>query len=80
MRLRELDIPELDTLEGQTARKFGSDLLVKDTGIALTATKPDKYDWYLGDVFLSEGTARDILRAGRFLNRMLLDGGLAVRV
>jgi endonuclease YncB( thermonuclease family) len=80
VRLRELDIPELDTFEGRTAREFVSDLLVKDTEIALTTTKPDKYDRYLGDVFLGEGKALDILRAGRFLNRMRVAGGLAVRV
>jgi endonuclease YncB( thermonuclease family) len=74
VRLRELDIPELDTFEGRTAREFVSDLLVKDTEIALTTTKPDKYDRYLGDVFLGEGTARDILKAVLFLNRMLLEG------
>lgn len=53
LRLRGLDCPELDTAAGKAAKRFVDGLLAPGAELVLTTTKPDKYDRYLADVFLS---------------------------
>ena len=82
LRLRGIDTPEMDTPEGQRARRFVEGALRKCPVIAITTTKPDKYDRYLADVFYLPGQddAEVILENGLFLNRELIEAGLARRV
>jgi endonuclease YncB( thermonuclease family) len=53
LRLRGLDCPELDTAAGKAAKRFVDGVLAPGAAVVLTTTKPDKYDRYLADVFLS---------------------------
>ena len=54
--------------------------LVTQDIVAVTTTKPDKYDRYLADVFYlaEEEDAGVVLAEGRFLNRALCEAGVAV--
>ena len=81
VRLRGIDTPELRTREGQEARAFVASALSANTSVAVTTTKPDKYDRYLADLFYlpGKGVAEDALRNGRFLNGELLRKGHAKR-
>ena len=81
VRLRGIDTPELRTREGQEARAFVASALSENMSVAITTTKPDKYDRYLADLFYlhRKGTAEDALRNGRFLNGELLKKGYAKR-
>ena len=81
VRLRGIDTPELSTREGQQARAFVASALSANTSVAITTTKPDKYDRYLADLFYlpGKGAAEDALRNGRFLNGELLRKGYAER-
>ena len=81
VRLRGIDTPELSSREGQQARAFVASALSANTSVAITTTKPDKYDRYLADLFYlpGKGKAEDALRNGRFLNAELLKKGYAER-
>ena len=73
LRLRGLDCPEMATPEGKVAKRFAEGLFAKATAVTINTTKPDKYDRYLADVFLTT-------EAGEvYLNNALLDNGQAVR-
>jgi endonuclease YncB( thermonuclease family) len=82
LRLRGIDTPEMDTPEGQRARRFVEGALRKCPVLAITTTKPDKYDRYLADVFYlpGENDVNVVLEQGLFLNRELIEVGLAKRV
>lgn len=82
LRLRGIDTPEMDTPDGQRARRFVEGALRKCPVLAITTTKPDKYDRYLADVFYlpEEKNADVVLETGLFLNRELIEAGLAKRV
>lgn len=73
LRLRDLDCPEMSTSEGQAAKRFVDALVARTGSVTICTTKPDKYDRYLADVFLTT--------AGRevFLNNELLTHGHAAR-
>ena len=79
VRLRGIDTPELSTQVGQEARAFVASRLSENTSVAVTTTKPDKYDRYLADLFYrpGKGAGEDVLGNGRFLNRELLRKGYA---
>ena len=81
VRLRGIDTPELLTKEGQEAKAFVASALSENTSVAITTTKPDKYDRYLADLFYLPGIgkAEDALRNGWFLNGELLKKGYAKR-
>ncbi|MCZ6635150.1 MAG: DUF1016 N-terminal domain-containing protein, partial [bacterium] len=81
VRLRGIDTPELKTAEGQRARDFVNAALENLPFIAVTTTRPDKYDRYLTDIFYHSGTEDPevVLREGTFLNRAILKTGLAER-
>jgi endonuclease YncB( thermonuclease family) len=73
LRLRGLDAPEMSTPEGRAAKRFVEALIAKTTAIVINTTKPDKYDRYLADVFLTTDSGEI------FLNNALLENGQAVR-
>jgi endonuclease YncB( thermonuclease family) len=74
LRLRGLDCPEMSTPEGQAAKRFVQNLVTGSDSVVLSTTKPDKYDRYLADVFLSPATGEEI-----FLNNTLLKNHHAIR-
>ena len=82
LRLRGIDTPELPTPEGVRAKGFVSAALTGLPFVALTTTKPDKYDRYLADIFYLPGEAdpQRVAQHGAYLNRQLVEGGLAERV
>jgi endonuclease YncB( thermonuclease family) len=73
LRLRGLDCPEMSTPEGKAAKRFVDALVAKTTAVIINTTKPDKYDRYLADVFLTTESGEI------FLNNTLLENGQAVR-
>ena len=81
LRLRGIDTPELPGPEGQQARAFVQEAVNGVPFLVLTTTKPDKYDRYLADLFYlpGEADAEQINRTGIFLNRELMEKGLAAR-
>ena len=70
LRLRGLDAPEIDTVEGKKAKEFLEQKLKKGAPVLIKTEKSDKYDRYLADVFVD----------GKYLNQELLDKDLAVSV
>jgi len=83
-RLRGIDCPEMDTEEGQEAKRFvqnrlsGCDFIVAKT----FKDSVDKYDRYLTDIFYAKAE-KDPLRVaeqGVFLNQELLEKRLAIEV
>lgn len=82
LRLRGIDTPEIRTAAGQRSRDCVVEQLSQVGFVALTTTRPDKYDRYLADIFYQPGEAdaETVLRQGTFLNRQLLNEGLAVRM
>ncbi len=82
VRLRGIDTPELETPEGVRARDFVAEALKGVPFVVVTTTKPDKYDRYLADLFYLPGgeAAEEVLEKGLFLNRQLVEEGLAERV
>ena len=81
LRLRGLDCPELKTSAGKAAKRFVDALVSRATAVVINTSKPDKYDRYLADVFLTtEAAAKGSGEAGEiFLNNHLLENGQAVR-
>ena len=73
LRLRGIDAPELGTKKGEAARKFVEGELKPFPRILIGTTKPDKYDRYLSDIFLTHDSKEE----GIFLNQLLLDTGHA---
>jgi endonuclease YncB( thermonuclease family) len=63
----------MSTPEGRAAKRFVEALIAKTTAIVINTTKPDKYDRYLADVFLTTDSGEI------FLNNALLENGQAVR-
>jgi endonuclease YncB( thermonuclease family) len=74
LRLRGLDCPEISTAEGRAAKRYVDGLLTGADALTLTTTKPDKYDRYLADIFLTRRSGDEI-----FLNNALLENGHAGR-
>ncbi len=70
LRLRGIDTPELKTPEGEKAKTFVEEKLIKSKIITVKTYRKDKYDRYLADIFVG---SREI-----FLNQKLLDEKLAV--
>jgi endonuclease YncB( thermonuclease family) len=75
LRLRGLDCPETDTPEGKKATDFVRSHIKQADQIVLTSSKSDKYDRYLADVYFTDSDGKEI-----FLNNLLLEQGLAVRM
>jgi endonuclease YncB( thermonuclease family) len=79
VRLRGIDAPELTTAKGVRSRDFVVQVLKDVDFVAVTTTKPDKYDRYLADVFYlaNEEDGQTMLVDGVFLNKALYDAGFA---
>jgi len=74
LRLRGLDCPEMDTAEGKAARRLVETLVAQASALTITTIKPDKYDRYLSDIFLTANSGEET-----FLNNTLLENGHAIR-
>jgi len=78
LRLRGLDAPEIESADGQRAKRFVerelSPSLRDSVPIVITSTQSDKYDRYLADIFYQTKNGE------RFLNNRLLEEKLANRV
>ena len=91
LRLRGLDAPEIESADGQEAKAFLEERLLKaKTPVLIRTVKSDKYDRYLADVWVAlvlneQERLRqkpDVpVRADGYIyvNQELLDEGLAVR-
>lgn len=82
MRLRGIDCPELDTEEGQKAKRFVEDRL-KNCDFIIVKTykdRTDRFDRYLADIFYLPGEADEnkVAHEGKYLNQELLDERLAL--
>jgi hypothetical protein len=75
LRLRGIDCPEMDTPEGKQAADFVRSRIKTADQIVLTSSKSDKYDRYLADIYFTDPNGQEI-----FLNNLLLQEGLAVRM
>jgi len=75
LRLRGLDCLEMDTPEGKKAAEFVRARIRQADEIILTSSKSDKYDRYLADVYFIDAKGQEV-----YLNNLLLESGLAVRV
>jgi endonuclease YncB( thermonuclease family) len=95
IRLKGIDCPEIDTAEGKAAKRFVENILEGVDCLTIKSVKSDKYDRYLGDIFLPArslkapegGTCaaerkRNDAKAVRlvYLNNLLIEKGHAVRV
>ena len=74
LRLRGIDCRERGTAGGDAATRYVQTLLREAKQIVITSTKPDKWDRYLCDVYLTPAEGPEI-----FLNNRLLELGLARR-
>ena len=81
LRLRAINTPEMSQEEGKIARQFVVGELKRADPIVLTTSRTDLYDRYVADVFYLPGEkdAATMLKCGTYLNRELLDVGLAQR-
>jgi hypothetical protein len=79
LRLRGIDSPERATGAGQRAKGFVEEELKRSPFVVVKTHRPDKYDRYLADVFYlaEERDPQVVLESGIFLNRRLLQEGLA---
>ncbi|MFA5168016.1 MAG: DUF1016 N-terminal domain-containing protein [Candidatus Omnitrophota bacterium] len=77
IRLKGIDCPELDTPEGQAAKRFVERELAHCEFITIKSTQTRKEKWgrYLGDVFYTDKFGKQ-----QYLNNVLLEKGHAVRV
>ncbi len=76
LRLRGIDAPELKTRDGQEAKAFVEKMLVPGASISIKTSRSDKYDRYLVDVFATDPESGE----DKYLNSLLLEKGLAVKV
>ena len=82
LRLKGIDCPEIDTEEGQKAKRFVQSRLNKLNFIIIKTHKDstDKYDRYLADIFYlpEESDPSKAAQQGSYLNQDLLNERLAV--
>ena len=74
LRLRGIDAPELSTAKGRAGKRFLERLLKKAVKMVIATTKPDKWDRYLSDLFVTLPDGAEV-----FVNNLLLTRGLARR-
>ncbi len=81
LRLRGIDTPELYTLAGRRARDFVVRALANAAILVVTTWRTDGYGRYLADLKYLPGVSdpQVVLAKGMYLNRQLLDEGLATR-
>ena len=79
---KRIDCPELNTKKGQQATQFVEEQLRDCEFIIVKTYKDDKYARPLADIFFNqkEDSEQQATSNGIFLNQLLLDKGLAVRI
>lgn len=79
LRLRGIDAPEINTVDGQSARKYVVDELSACPFVVIKTYGSDKYDRYLVDVFTLPGEEdpSKVAEQGGLLNHTLLSLGMA---
>lgn len=79
IRLRGIDAPEAGRPSGLRARDHVVQALLSVSEIVVTTSKLDRYNRYLADVFYlpDSSDVRAIASEGTFLNRELVEAGLA---
>ena len=75
LRLRGIDCPEIDTKEGQEAKKFVESVLRNVPYLTVLSSQNASYDRYEADVFFNDKEGQQT-----YLNNLLLEKGYAVRV
>jgi hypothetical protein len=75
LRLRGIDCPELNTQEGQAAKKFAQALLKDVPSLTVLSSRNASYDRYEADIFYVDTQGKE-----QYLNNVLLESGYAVRV
>jgi endonuclease YncB( thermonuclease family) len=90
LRLRGIDCPELNTVEGQKAKKFVEKILEGVPSLTVLSSKNATYDRYEADVFYPDpqnagrsnppGSVADNHSDLIYLNNLLLEQGYAIRV
>ncbi len=81
LRLKGINTKAIETKEGQGAKEFMESRLKRCKFIAVKTYWRDKFTRYLADIFYiqREDDFYKVVRAGRFMNQVLLDEDLAVR-
>jgi endonuclease YncB( thermonuclease family) len=79
LRLRGIDTPEIDTVEGRVASEWLAARLAQVPAFVVTTTKVDLYDRDLADLYVMEGEAdlERVAREGGYVNREMVEAGLA---
>ena len=79
LRLRGIDASELYSTAGQRARDYVTEAMEQVPFIVICTNSRDKYGRYLTDLYYLPGSSdpAEVLAGGFFLNRQLLDEGLA---
>ena len=79
MRFNRIDTPEINTPEGQRAKRYVEKALKPLDFFIVKTYKHDKYTRYLVDIFFlpAETDPQSVADKGRFLNQELLNQGLA---
>ena len=79
LRLRGVDAPELYSQAGQRAKEFVEDALASVDFIVVASKSLDPYGRPIADVMYGPGTEdpTEVVAGGIYLNRQLLDEGLA---
>lgn len=79
LRFHKIDAPELGTIPGEKARRYVRRVLKASPCIVVRTHSYDKYARYLADIFYlpGESSYERICSDGLYLNRELLDKGLA---
>jgi endonuclease YncB( thermonuclease family) len=75
LRLRGIDCPEINTKEGQAAKKFVESVLKDVPYLTVISSKNVTHDRYEADVFFTDKTGQET-----YLNNLLLEKGYAVRM
>lgn len=81
VRLAEIDCPAMDEAEGPAAYEYVRNQLAKAEYVMVKTNKIDIYGRYVGHIFysLQEGLGKvEVFEKGRYLNRELVEKGLAV--
>ncbi|MFH1800296.1 MAG: thermonuclease family protein [Candidatus Omnitrophota bacterium] len=73
--VRGIDCPEIQTRDGIEAKEFVETTLKGVDYLTIKTVKSDKYDRYLGDVFVEQKNGSNL-----YLNNELIEKGHAVRV
>lgn len=81
-RLRGIDAAEVGSALGRKAKQFVQEIFEANPWVVIKTYKDDKYGRFLADVFYGSKDQEPqwIVKEGKFLNQVLLNEGLAVRM